>query len=123
MSTPDDELRAVGRTEDIPYLEGRRVTLGGVAVAVFRTEHGFAAIGAACPHRGGPLADGIVSDRCVTCPLHNRRIDLQTGAVVSGGEGSVPAYEVIERNGQLHLRVSASDGTPLAVGGALSAAA
>ena len=79
-------LLAVGRAADVPYLEGRRVTVAGVGVAVFRTERGFAAIGGACPHRAGPLSDGIVSERCVTCPLHNWRIDLETGEVVSGGE-------------------------------------
>ncbi len=123
MSAGGDRLVAVGRMEDVPHLEGRRVTVGDVAVAVFRTEGGFAALGAVCPHEGGPLSDGIVSDRCVTCPLHNWRIDLETGEVVSGGEGSVPAYDLVERDGGLYLRVSATDGTPLTRPGALSAAA
>lgn len=124
MSARGEGLVTVGRVEDVPYLEGRSVTVAGVAVAVFRTERGFAALGAACPHRGGPLSDGIVSERCVTCPLHNWRIDLETGEVVSDGEGGVPAYELIERDGELRLRVSAGDGTPLPrSGGALRAAA
>ncbi len=123
MSTGDDLWVAVGRADDVPHLEGRRVTVAGVAVAVFRTEDGFAALGAVCPHQGGPLSDGIVSARCVTCPLHNWRIDLETGEVVSGGEGHVAAYDLVERDGRLHLLVSASDGTPLPRSGALSAAA
>lgn len=114
----------IGRAADVPYLEGRRVTVAGVAVAVFRTERGFAAIGGACPHQGGPLSDGIVSERCVTCPLHNWRIDLETGEVVAGGQGSVPAYDLIEREGDLYLRVCAGDRTPLPRGGdAIPAAA
>ena len=116
MSAPGESLRRVARARDVPYLEGRRVTVGGEAVAIFRTEGGFAALGATCPHRGGPLADGIVSDRCVTCPLHNWRIDLHTGEVVAGGEGAVTVYDVVERAGDLHLRVSA-DGEPVAAGG------
>jgi nitrite reductase (NADH) small subunit len=124
VSAGADALHAIGRPTDVPYLEGRRVMVAGVAVAVFRTERGFAAIGGVCPHRGGPLSDGIVSERCVTCPLHNWRIDLESGEVVGGDEGSVPAYELIERDGELYLRVSARDGTPLPRdGGALPAAA
>ena len=118
VNAPDESLRRVGRAGDVPYLEGRRVTVGGVAVAIFRTERGFAALGAACPHRGGPLADGIVSERCVTCPLHGWRIDLHTGEVVAGGEGAVAVYQLVEREGELFLRV-AGDGTPVAVGGEL----
>ncbi len=116
MSVTAETLRRVGRTRDIPYLEGRRVMIGGEAVAIFRTERGFAAIGAACPHRDGPLADGIVSERCVTCPLHNWRIDLHTGEVVAGGEGAVAVYELVEREGELYLRVS-PEGEPVGVGG------
>ena len=113
MSAPGESLRRVARARDVPYLEGRRVTVGGEAVAIFRTEGGFAALGATCPHRGGPLADGIVSERCVTCPLHNWRVDLHTGRVVAGGEGAVPVYAVVEREGDLYLRVSPVDGTPV----------
>ena len=112
---PDESLRRVGRAGDVPYLEGRRVTVGGQAVAIFRTERGFAALAGTCPHRGGPLADGIVSERCVTCPLHNWRVDLHTGEVVAGGEDAVAVYELVERDGELYLRVSA-DGEPVAVG-------
>lgn len=122
MRRDDEGLRWVGGAGDIPYLEGRTVTVGGVAVAVFHTESGFAAIGAVCPHRGGPLADGIVSERCVTCPLHSRRVDLYTGEVVAGGEGAVHVYELVERDGELYLRVSA-DGSPVVAGESLRAAA
>ena len=105
MSRPG-ELRRIGRAAEIPLLEGRNVTVAGRRVAVFRTEQGFAAIAAACPHQGGPLADGIVSERCVTCPLHGLRIDLHTGEVIGGGEPSVPVYEVQELDGDLYVRVA-----------------
>ncbi len=114
MNVAEEGLRRVGRTRDIPHLEGRRVTVGGVAVAIFSTEQGFAALAATCPHRGGPLADGIVSERCVTCPLHNWRIDLRTGEAVAGGEGAVDVYELVEHEGELYLGVSA-DGAPAPV--------
>ena len=96
----------IGTPEDVPRLEGRRVAVGDRRIAIFRLDDGFAAIDAVCPHAGGPLADGIVADSCVTCPLHNRRFDLGTGKAVNGPE-SVAVYEVEVRDGSLWLRVAA----------------
>jgi nitrite reductase (NADH) small subunit len=95
----------VGRAGDVPLLEGRSVQFGAQRVAIFRLPDGWAAIQHACPHMGGPLADGIVADRCVTCPLHGWRFDLRTGARV-GGDGAVATYDVRERDGLLELRVA-----------------
>ena len=94
----------VGRVEDVPLLEGRSVELENRRIAVFRLRRGWAAIDAACPHKGGPLSDGIVADRCVTCPLHNRRFDLLTGVQV-GGEDGVAVHEVEVRDGELWVRL------------------
>jgi nitrite reductase (NADH) small subunit len=88
----------IGAAEDVPLLEGRSVVVGGRRIAVFRLPDGWAAVDAACPHRGGPLQDGIVADWCVTCPLHNRRYDLR-------GD-DLARHEVIERDGVLWLRLS-----------------
>ena len=77
----DPTWTLVGRVEDIPYLEGRSVTVQGRRIAIFRLPSGLAAIYAHCPHAAGPLADGIVADSCVTCPLHGRRFDLHTGTL------------------------------------------
>ncbi len=69
--------------EDVPFLEGRRVEVGGFYVGVFNTEEGFYAVYDVCPHRGGPLSDGDVAATTVTCPLHARKIDLKTGAMLN----------------------------------------
>ena len=82
--------------DDVPLGEGRAVTVGSRRIAVFNTPTGWFALGDACPHRGGPLADGLVADRCVTCPLHERRFDLDTGVNVSG-EDAVAAHSVVIR--------------------------
>jgi nitrite reductase (NADH) small subunit len=95
----------IGRAADVPLLEGRRVTVGGRRVAVFRLPEAFAAIDAHCPHRGGPLSDGLVADRCVTCPLHGWRFDLLTGRALTG-EGSVTVHDVVERGGELWLTLA-----------------
>ncbi|MFT4035282.1 MAG: nitrite reductase small subunit NirD [Patulibacter sp.] len=97
----------VGRTDDLPMLEGRRTTINGHRVAVFRLPTGFAAIDAVCPHKAGPLQDGLVADNCVTCPLHDRRFDLTTGEVVGGGEGSVAVHEVHVAGSELWVRMRA----------------
>lgn len=99
----------VGGAGDIPMLEGRSVVIPSHPprrVAVFRLPDGWAAVDGACPHLGGPLSDGIVADRCVTCPLHGRRFDLLTGSQV-GGDDEVAVHEVEEREGALWVRLSA----------------
>ena len=96
----------VGASADLPPLEGRSVTVGNRRIAIFRTEHGLAAVDAACPHMGGPLSDGLVAERCVTCPLHGLRIDLGTGEAVAGGSGRVAVHEVLELDAELWVRVS-----------------
>ena len=101
-------MRRIGRADDVPMLEGRSVTIGGRRIAVFRTPDGFRAIEGACPHAGGPLADGIVADRCVTCPLHGWRFDLDTGEA-RNADARVRTYEVLERDGELWLAVPAEE--------------
>jgi nitrite reductase (NADH) small subunit len=94
----------VGRVEDIPRLEGRSTSVEGRRIAIFRLPNGFAAIDAYCPHAGGPLADGIVADSCVTCPLHGRRFDLATGHALNGPE-TVTVHEVRVQQGELWVRL------------------
>lgn len=94
----------VGSAADVPLYEGRRVTVDGERIAVFRTDDGFHALAADCPHAGGPLQDGLVADGCVTCPLHGWRFDLASGAALSGEHG-VRAYEVTVRDGRLLVAI------------------
>jgi nitrite reductase (NADH) small subunit len=104
-------MHRVADVGDIPLLEGRSITIGTHPprrIAVFRLPGGWAATDAACPHLGGPLQDGIVGDSCVTCPLHQRRFDLITGAQI-GGEDRVVVHEVVERDGELWVRLANAD--------------
>ncbi len=94
------------RVEDIPMGEGRVLMLPDRRVAVFRTSTAWYALDAVCPHRGGPLADGIVCDRAVICPLHDRRFDLATGAPLSSGEGVV-AHAVEVRGDSVYVALAA----------------
>lgn len=69
-------------TDQIPLREGRSVRLGKQEIAIFHLVDRFLAIDNQCPHKQGPLCDGIVSGATVSCPLHGWRICLETGAVV-----------------------------------------
>jgi nitrite reductase (NADH) small subunit len=94
--------------DDIPLGEGRAVTLEGRRIAIFRAGGGWYAIDAVCPHRGGPLADGIVCDRAVICPLHDRRFDLKTGAALTTGDG-VAAHAVEVRGDRVFVTLAAAE--------------
>lgn len=78
----------VTTVESIPRQEGRSVSIGGKELAVFNLGDRFATIENECPHKGGPLCDGIVSGTSVVCPLHGWRFDLQSGMAV---RASMPA--------------------------------
>jgi nitrite reductase [NAD(P)H] small subunit len=97
----------VGRAQDVPALEGRSAEAGGRRIAIFRLADGWAATDATCPHRGGPLQDGLVADRCITCPLHGRRFDVTSGEQ-HGGDDTVVVHEVVEREGELWVRLAAT---------------
>ncbi len=94
--------------DDIPRGEGRTITLDGRRIALFRAAGGWYALDAACPHRGGPLADGIVCDRAVICPLHDRRFDLATGAPLTTGDG-VAAHAGEVRGQRIFVTLAAAE--------------
>lgn len=78
----------------IPVKEGRRVSWNLLEVALFYTGDDYLALDNQCPHKKGPLADGLVAGKSVFCPLHNWKISLQTGCALSGGIGQVKTYPV-----------------------------
>jgi nitrite reductase (NADH) small subunit len=88
------EWKVVCRVEDIPVLGARRVARPrGVDVAVFRNgEDQVFALLDRCPHKGGPLSQGIVFGTTVACPLHNWTIGLQDGCANAPDEGCVPRF-------------------------------
>ncbi|MDT5303819.1 MAG: nitrite reductase small subunit [Mycobacterium sp.] len=82
----------IGTLEEIPIGEGRAFAVDGTQVAVYRLRDGsLRALAAVCPHRGGPLADGLMDGRVVVCPLHGHTYDLTTGTEL-GGSHAVCAY-------------------------------
>lgn len=78
----------ITRIDNIPPREGRPVKIGDLEIAIFNLNGRFLAVENACPHRGGPLCDGIVTGTAVVCPLHGRHFDLETGMPVRASEPS-----------------------------------
>ena len=71
----------VAAQDDIPSREGRAVRLGDRHLALFNLGDRFLATDNRCPHRSGPLCDGIVSGTTVVCPLHAWKVNLESGVV------------------------------------------
>jgi nitrite reductase (NADH) small subunit len=85
----------VGLLADIPRQGARVLESSRGPIAVFRTvEDEVFAVLDRCPHKGGPLSQGIVHDRKVTCPLHNWVIDLEVGEAVAPDHGCVNRFPV-----------------------------
>ena len=78
----------------IPLREGRRVVYQDYEAALFNLGGEYLAVDNRCPHKQGPLADGIVAGKAVFCPLHNWKINLENGCALSGGKGQVKTYPV-----------------------------
>lgn len=100
------EWKAVCRVEDIPVLGSRRVRRdNGLDVAVFRNDQGEVyALLDRCPHKGGPLSQGIVFGNRVACPLHNWTIGLSDGLAQAPDEGCTPRFAVKVDDGVVSLR-------------------
>ena len=107
------QWKTICRIEDIPVLGARRVVrASGAAVAVFRSaEDKVFALLDRCPHKGGPLSQGIVFGESVACPLHNWTIGLADGCAKAPDAGCTPRFVVKVEDGAVSL-----DGRELATG-------
>lgn len=99
------------KLDHIPRQGARVVELGpageATRVAIFRTATDQVyAVKDHCPHRGGPLSQGIVHGGQVTCPMHNWKIDLASGAAVLPDKGCARTYASKVEDGQIFLRLA-----------------
>jgi nitrite reductase (NADH) small subunit len=100
----------VTEIENIPLREGRAVQIGDREIAIFNLGGRFVAADNACPHRGGPLADGIVSGTHVVCPLHAYRVCLESGNVTKPEVCvKVDTYEVRVEGGVVMVDVDEAE--------------
>jgi nitrite reductase (NADH) small subunit len=94
----------IAALDDVPQRGSRVVKTAAGCVAVFRTgaDEVFA-LNNSCPHKGGPLSEGIVHGASVTCPLHNWVFSLETGQVQGADNGRVDTYPAKVENGRILL--------------------
>jgi nitrite reductase (NADH) small subunit len=98
--------KKVCNIEDIPRLGARVLRHEGGDIAVFRTaEDEVFALADKCPHKGGPLSQGIVHGKQVTCPLHGWKIGLDDGNAVAPDEGCAKRYECKLEGAQVLLQI------------------
>jgi len=97
----------IGRLDDVPRRGARCINTPLGRIAVFRTaQDAVYAIDDKCPHKGGPLSQGIVHGAQVTCPLHNWVFSLETGEAQGADEGAVRTYPMRTENGLLFIDAS-----------------
>lgn len=97
----------IGALDDIRPRGARLVKTAFGCVAIFRTaDDQVFALDDKCPHKGGPLSNGIQHGEAVTCPLHNWVIDLNTGAAQGADEGLVRTYPVEVEDGRIILTLA-----------------
>lgn len=97
----------IGHIDDVPLRGARLVKTALGCVAIFRTaEDEIFAASNACPHKGGPLSEGIVHGTSVTCPLHNWVFDLNTGEAQGADDGRIATYPVRLEAGRILLDAS-----------------
>ena len=99
----------IGSVDQISPGNARTLPVKGAAeIAIFRTvANEFYALVNSCPHKQGPLSQGIVHDGVVTCPLHNWNISLKTGKALGDDEGCVPVIPLRVDAGRIYLLRSA----------------
>ncbi|WP_050418197.1 nitrite reductase small subunit NirD [Azoarcus sp. CIB] len=110
MSTIESSLEAgwklICAVEDIPVLGSRVVKSASGDIAIFRNaEDEVFAVHDKCPHKQGPLSQGIVHGRQVTCPLHGWKIQLESGEAVAPDVGCTKSFAVKVEGGRVLLKV------------------
>ena len=101
------EWIAIAKLDDIPRLGARKLQTEHLDIALFRTGNDSVfALRDRCPHRGGPLSQGIVHGHTVSCPLHNWKIDLESGGVLGPDQGCVHTYEIKLEEGVVYLSLA-----------------
>ena len=93
--------------QNIPVLGSRIIKTRDMDIAVFRGSNDQVyAIRDACPHKGGPLSQGIMHGSTVTCPLHNWKIDLTSGEALGPDEGCANVFPVKVEDGKVFLQLA-----------------
>ena len=87
-------LTKVAKTSEIPPGTGKVVEVGGKQLAIFNCEGTFYAVDNTCKHQGGPLGEGTLAGKTVTCPWHGWEYDVTTGACQADASIKVKTFDV-----------------------------
>jgi nitrite reductase (NADH) small subunit len=96
----------VAREGEIAPSQGRQVTVDGRWIALFNVDGGYHAIDGLCLHRGGPLAEGMLSQCIVTCPWHGWQFDVTTGVLVQDPRVGVVRHDTRVVAGEIQVRLT-----------------
>jgi len=112
-NTMTGEWLEIGVLDDIPRQGARVVRREEGDIAVFRTlDDNLFALRDKCPHKGGPLSQGIVHGNKVACPLHDWKINLDSGIAVAPDEGCAARFPVKMEGGKVYLSLVPEEGCP-----------
>lgn len=114
MSTPPTATKIrVCTIDELPTGLGRAFAVNGSEIALFRTRRGNVfAVDNRCPHRGGPLAEGMLAGDAVVCPLHAFRFELATGECDQPGTCPVGTYPITQEGDDIYITVSSNTRVP-----------
>lgn len=108
MNAQNSDWVDIGAAADVPLRGARVVAAPAGDIAVFKAADGaIFALRDRCPHKGGPLSQGIVHGHAVTCPLHNWVIGLATGEAQGADKGCVPKIPVKVEDGRILISAAA----------------
>jgi nitrite reductase (NADH) small subunit len=115
MSAANNEIKEsddwieVGMLSDVPRQGARVINTPEGDIALFRTvDDQVFALRDKCPHKGGPLSQGIVHGNMVACPLHDWRIHLDSGLAVAPDEGCTPCFDTRIEQERIYLNLAIS---------------
>ena len=98
----------IGSVDDVPFRGSRLVSTQAGDIAIFKSAEGrIFALWDKCPHKGGPLSQGIVHGDSVTCPLHNWVIGLETGDVKGPDQGCARKVKCKVEEGMVYIETAA----------------
>ncbi len=100
------QLINAAKVSELQPGQAKTIAAGDREIAVFNVEGKFFAIDNHCPHRGGPLADGVVEGNNVVCPWHGWRFDLTTGVSPVVKTASVEKFEVVVEGDDVKVKVN-----------------
>jgi len=115
-----DQWKRICKVSDIPVLGARVLKRANLPdIAVFRNgEDKVFALLDRCPHKGGPLSQGMVLGERVACPLHNWQIGLESGCALAPDEGCAQTFRVHQEEGQVFLDAEELELAPAPAGAA-----